>query len=903
MRRPSPVLRWICLAGLLALPVVALASPAGGEGETPTPGMTHRMMTLVIQLGVILFAAKIGSLLFERIHLPGALGELVAGIAIGPYALGHFALPGFPQGLFVSHASQASGFVISPELYALASVAAVVLLFYVGLETDLRLLLKYSVAGGLVGIGGMIASFLFGAGTVMLFSEMLFGEQLGLFAPPCLFLGTITTATSVGITARVLSERRKMDSPEGVTILSAAVIDDVLGIILLAIVMSIVAHGGSGSVDWGHVGLVGGKAVGVWLLGTAVGLLASRRISVVLKWFGERTSIAIMALGIALIVAGLFEEAGLAMIVGAYVMGVSLSRADISNVIQERLSPVYTLLVPVFFCVTGMQIDLGALTNPGVLIFGGVYAVAALSAKLFGCGLPAMLAGFNLRGAARVGFGMAPRCEVALIISGVGLAAGVIGQEILAAVILMIVINTVVAPTALVLLFANNVRGTRKELPGDAAETTSSFELPTLEMAEFFTRKLLDVFEAEGFFVHPVHHQRGLYQLRKDATVLELHRQGAEITFACRQTELALVNTAMLEAVAALEQAISNLREPLDAAEIQSRVAEAFTPGGKRRFQLKDYLTPALVAPQLAGDSKEEVIEELLDLLVRHGRVTDRQAALEAVWTREKSLSTGLQHGVAIPHGKTDTVDRLVCAVGLKKSGVEFGALDGQPCSIFVLTLSPKAKPAPHVQFMSTVSQVLNEPGRRRILGCSTAYEVYQAFTGPLALPASAESRPAAPPAGAPKLDLASTLRADAVSINLKGTTGQEVLFELLTLLESAGQLTNAAEAAEAVLAREEQLSTGMEAGVAVPHARTDAVNHLVCAVGIHREGIDFGALDGQPSRIFVLVLTPSQGADPYLQFVASMVAALDEQGRQKALAAQTPQELVNVLTRGSGRG
>ena len=254
------IARWAGIAVLLVLPAAAMGSPASsGEGTD----MGERMMLLVIQLGVILFAAKLGSILFEKLKLPGPLGELAAGVVIGPYALGQLGFYGFSQGVFSSPAGSASA--ISPELYGLSAVAAVVLLFNVGLETDLRLLMRYSVAGGLVGLGGLVVSFVFGAASLMFFSRLVLAEQVSIFAPQCLLLGTVAAATSVGIPARILSERRKLDSPEGVTILAAAVIDDVLGIILLAIVMSVVtASRATGAINWGHVGIVGARTVGVW---------------------------------------------------------------------------------------------------------------------------------------------------------------------------------------------------------------------------------------------------------------------------------------------------------------------------------------------------------------------------------------------------------------------------------------------------------------------------------------------------------------------------------------------------------------------------------------------------------------------------------------------------------------
>jgi Kef-type K+ transport system membrane component KefB/mannitol/fructose-specific phosphotransferase system IIA component (Ntr-type) len=855
--------------------------------------MTHRMMMLVIQLGLILFAAKLGNLLFRRLRLPGTLGELVAGVVIGPYALGRLGFYGFPQGLFPM---PEGAFAVTPELYGLASVAAIVLLFHVGLETDLKLLLRYCVAGGLVGVGGMLVSFALGAGSVMVFSPMLFGEQLPLTAPECLFLGTITTATSIGITARVLSDRRKLDSPEGVTILSAAVIDDVLGIILLAVVMSIVtASRAVGGIDWGHVGIVGAKAVGVWLAATALGLIASRRISVLLKGFGEQTSIAIMALGLALILAGLFEEAGLAMIIGAYVMGLSLSTADIRYVVVEKITPIYRLLVPVFFCVTGMQINLSALTSPPVLVFGAVYAVVAMSSKLLGCGGPALLAGFNLRGALRIGFGMSPRCEVALIIAGVGLSAGVLSSQILAAVIIMIVVNTVLAPLALDGLFRNDAPGTRKPVPTDAAEVSMPFELPTLSMAEFFLHKVNGVFKSEGFFVHLISHTQSLYQLRKDKAVIDIQQDGPTLLFSCRRSEVPLVNGAMFEALAAVEQAIKGLRQPMDARSIQAGMQQQAAAASTLRMD--QYLNTGLIVPSLQATTKAQAIDELLDVLVSVGQVTDRESAARAIWDREESMSTGLQYGVAIPHGKTDAVDRLVCAVGLKHDGIDFDALDGEPSRIFILTLSPASKPAPHVQFMSTVSQVLNADGRRLLLEAHSPREILHVFTRPVGteLPASPPKPAVQGPAG--EFRLADYVRPELVITDLASADGEGVIRELVGRLDAAGLLADAQRAAEVVVQRERQMSTGMSDGVAVPHGRTDTVGSLVCAVGVHREGIDFGAADGRPTRIFVLVLTPTGGADPYLQFVASVINVLDGPGRQRVLDARSTDELVAALT------
>jgi len=711
--------------------VVSNAFATGSLSEPSESPMTQRMMLLVIQLGLVILVARIAGILFEKLSLPVAVGELAAGILIGPYALGGIGFYGFPDGLFPLPGD--GGLAVSPELYGLSVVAAVVLLFNIGLETELRLLLRFAVAGGLVGLGGLVVSFLLGLASAKFLLASLFGQDVTFLSPPCLILGVIASATSVGVTARILSDKRKADSPEGVTILSAAVIDDVLGIILLAIVMGGVtaSRRGGGGIDWAHIAVVASKAIGVWLGATIIGLVASRKISFLLKWFGERTSIAVMALSLALILSGLFEEAGLAMIIGAYVAGLSLSKADIAHVIRERLSAVSSLLIPLFFCVTGMQIDLSALATGPVLIFGLVYAAASFVGKIAGCGLAGLAANFNLRGAGRIGFGMAPRCEVALVIAAVGVSGGILGREMLAAVIIMVVLNMLLAPAGLVFLYRSNAPGTRRPIERNSGEQTVSFDFPSIEMTGFFVLKLVPVFESEGFFVHLINRSRNIYQLRKDDMVIEFRHAGNTLTFSAQPAAIPLVNGAVYEALASLEKAVKALKAPLDSKSMRAGIQTDSGPLGSQFLQLSDYLTPGLIEPDLRGETKSEIIDELLGLLVRNGLVNDRRAARKAIWEREESMSTGLQYGVAIPHGKTDAVDGLVCSVGLKKDGIDFDAMDGAPSRIFVLTLSPKSRPAPHVQFMSTISRLLDSEGRERILSCETAREVYEALTVP----------------------------------------------------------------------------------------------------------------------------------------------------------------------------
>ena len=687
--------------------------------------MTHRMMMLALQLGTILLAARLGNILFERLRLPGVMGELCAGILIGPYLLGGIHLPGLPQGLFPAFAD----FAVSPELYGVCTLASIVLLFMVGLETDIRLLVRFSVAGGLVGVGGVLASFLLGDAVAVLFSPLLFGRQLGFMDAPCLFLGIISTATSVGITARVLSDNHKLDSPEGTTVLAGAVIDDVLGIILLAIGMGIItASGNSGAIDWNHIGVIALKAVGTWLVATAIALIIARRVSAVLKRLHDRSSIAVMALGLALILGGLFEEAGLAMIVGAYVMGLSLSRTDINHVVRERLHPIATFLVPVFFTVMGMLVDVRLLASRRVLVVGLVYTVVVGAAKVVGGGIPALFCNFNWRGALRIGVGMLPRGEVTLIIAGVGLAAGILPPELFGIVVLMLLVTALFAPPLLVRAFAGSAVGLRRPVAGLQGESLT-FNFPSGETADMVVARLLAIFDSEGFFVHTLNRRSRIYQLRKDGVIIGFQHRGNDVVFDCAAGDVPFVNTAMMEVVADLERISRELSKPVDRDAIARQMMAPSEDAVARKPVLAGYLTPDVLVPELKAGTKADVIEELLGVLRRCGKLGDIDAARRAVLAREETMSTGMQYGIAIPHGRSDGVARLVCAIGLKREGIDFGAIDGEPSRIFVLTLSPRTAQAPHMQFMSMVSQVLDADGRSALLACETADAMYRVLT------------------------------------------------------------------------------------------------------------------------------------------------------------------------------
>ncbi|HYU20018.1 MAG TPA: cation:proton antiporter [Chloroflexota bacterium] len=469
---------------------------------------------LVLQLSLVLFAAKLGGELAERgLKQPAVLGELGAGLLIGPYALGAIDLPFIGPAFSLPAAERGPTLVpISAELYAIGQIAAVVLLFVSGLETDFGQFIRFGPAAGLVGTGGIILPLLFG-----IFATVLFGLAGSPLEPAALFMGAIMTATSVGITARVLGDLGRLDSPEGVTILGAAVIDDVLGILLLAIVVGLAA---SGVVSPGEIGLTGARALGLWLGLTLVSALLAGWVARIYLAFRTEGAVLGLVLAMAFLSAYLAQRFGLALIIGAYSAGLAFSRSPLSPALERPLRAVYHALVPIFFVTMGMLVDFGAMLP--VLAFGSVVTLLAIVGKVAGCAAPALLVGFNRMGATRIGLGMLPRGEVALIIAGAGLTSGTITSDIFGVAVLMTIVTTVLAPVLLVPAFKRGGSGlrtatTRLPAPGAAEAGRHLFSLPD-GLVTLWTKHLEAALGARGF--------QKLGELHDPATysVVEYHR-------------------------------------------------------------------------------------------------------------------------------------------------------------------------------------------------------------------------------------------------------------------------------------------------------------------------------------------------------------------------------------------
>ena len=669
---------------------------------------------LAIQLGVILFAARVCGMAAAKLKIPSVLGELIAGILIGPFVLGALPIPlhGLHGGLFPLTA--ASSLPVSQTLYGIATLGSIVLLFMSGLETDLRMFFRYSLVGTIVGLGGVVFSFAFGGWLGMFFLKT------GFMDPRCLCLGILCTATSVGITARILSEKHSIDSPEGTTILAAAVIDDVLGIICLAVVMGIVAagNGGSAAIDWGSIGAIAAKSFGIWLGVTALGLIFAHKIASFLKIFKGSINFSVLALGLALLLAGLFEQAGLAMIVGAYVMGLCLSKTDISFSIQRPLIPIYNLLVPVFFVVMGMLVDIRVMSNPTVLKLGLIYSVLAIAAKIIGCALPALFMNFNMIGALRIGAGMIPRGEVALIIAGIGATTmmnlngvnqPVINPELFGVAIIMTLVTTLAAPPMLSAILAVNKKGVKVEKE-DSTLQHINYEFPTDTISEFVMRDAIANFRKEGFRHSEFVRGEGIISFRKESSTFSLTINGNHFTFESGAKEVGIIKAVMYETIVGLHQSLTQLRTLANPGNMDQVLSDIRENPIDKSIKMDKIISPECVL-FLDGKSKKEVIAELIQVLNREHRLTNAEKCLDDVLAREEVVTTCMPGGIALPHGRSEGATDLVSAIGISREGVMCDSPDGQPTYVFVLSICPKDANAPYLRYMAQVAKVLDTDG------------------------------------------------------------------------------------------------------------------------------------------------------------------------------------------------
>lgn len=369
---------------------------------------------VLLMLAGLLAGAKLLGELAERVGQPAVLGELLAGVVLGPSVLA----------------------VVSPDLpviHIMAEIGVVILLFQIGLETDLRRLMSVGGVAATVALVGVALPFLLG-----LWAERL----LGLEPLPSLVAAAALTATSVGITARVLSDLGHLQDRESQVVLGAAVIDDIVGLIILAVVARLVA---GASLSVGSVAITTLIAFGFVVAALIAGRLIVPGLFRLLARIGNEQTLATMGLVTAFLLATVADAVGSALIIGAFTAGLIFAPTPHARPIERGVVRLGHFFVPIFFVAVGAAVDVRSFLDPRILLIGGVLIVAAIVGKVAAGFAPFWFKGRKLV----VGVGMVPRGEVGLIFAQTGLAAGVLDVGLFSAITLMVMVTTFIAPPAL----------------------------------------------------------------------------------------------------------------------------------------------------------------------------------------------------------------------------------------------------------------------------------------------------------------------------------------------------------------------------------------------------------------------------------------------------------------------
>lgn len=381
-------------------------------------------------LAILLFFAKFFGVLARKCKAPQVVGQIIAGLLIGPCVLG-----------WVSQ---------SDFITQMAEIGVTILMFEVGLETDLKELIKTGPIAFLIACAGVFVPLVLGALLYMGFYGLSPWGSEEFFK--AVFIGTIMTATSVSITVAALQELGKIKSKVGTAIVSAAIIDDVIGIIVLTFVI------GFQSPD-SHPGMVIVKTIAFFILAVAGGYVVFKLFLVLDKRYPHTRRIPIVSLAFCFALSYVAERYfGIADITGAYIAGIVLCNLSDNTYIERKVDvSSYMIFGPLFFSSIGLKTSFDAMDST-LFAFCICFVIVALLAKIFGCGLIAKLCRYNFSDSLKIGIGMMTRGEVALIVAQKGLAAGLLTADYFAAVILLILFSSIATPITLKYLYARDAK-------------------------------------------------------------------------------------------------------------------------------------------------------------------------------------------------------------------------------------------------------------------------------------------------------------------------------------------------------------------------------------------------------------------------------------------------------------
>lgn len=388
---------------------------------------------VMISLGILLFAAKLMAELFHRVKLPIVLGELLAGIIVGPFALGSLPLiNGEPL------------VVLDETVRQVGEIAAVVILFIAGLEITPREFLRGGAAAFTVGSAGVIVPFFVG-----FYAFAAFGIE----ALQSILIATALTATSIAISIQVLTELGRMQSKEARLVLGAAIVDDILAIAALSVVVSMVQTGNTEPAIL-DITLLIIQVLGTFAAILVVSVLVVPRVLHTERLWKSKGSLEGIVTATFFAAAGIAAFLGLSPIVGAFAIGMAVASTRIIKQVHEYVDKLQIIFAPLFFAIIGAQVDLRGV-NLDVLFIAGIMIAIAVVTKLVGTGLPSVIFLKDRTKAMRVGIGMISRGEVGLIVAGVGVTSGALSNDIYTAIIIMVAATTIITPIWLKLSYKN----------------------------------------------------------------------------------------------------------------------------------------------------------------------------------------------------------------------------------------------------------------------------------------------------------------------------------------------------------------------------------------------------------------------------------------------------------------
>lgn len=389
----------------------------------------HEILGFIFQVGIILVVGEILGVISQKLKMPKVLGFLISGVVIGPSFLN------------IVQKSQ--------PIEVIAQIGVIFLMFLAGLETDIEQFKTAGKSSFLIAIGGIILPLALGAGATYLFTGNI-SESI--------FVGVILTATSVAITVQTLNELKSLNTKAGINIIGAAIIDDILGIIILSIAIMLIAPSSGGSGTAGIVLIIGKILIFLVISGLLLKFLPKIIEKFMASGEKERKTetLIVLTAGFAILFSIFVEEKlGIAAITGAYVVGLVIAMTKERHTFFSRFSNVSTYLVsPVFFSSIGIAINLNIL-NGEVIVPIIIISIAAILSKIIGCGLCARLYGLEKRESLQIGVGMVSRGEVAIITATIGLNKGIITQQMYPTLLVIIIVTTIITPLLLKVVFSN----------------------------------------------------------------------------------------------------------------------------------------------------------------------------------------------------------------------------------------------------------------------------------------------------------------------------------------------------------------------------------------------------------------------------------------------------------------